>query len=80
MEKRIWIGEHFGYPFVKNLVLAAQKNLLKGDLLIDYNISGKGQDGFEGRLIHFGSADYPDWKAVMVYLKGTLQLYKANWC
>lgn len=69
MEKRIWIEEYFGYPFVKRLILTTQKNLLKGDLLIDDNIAGKGQDQFEGRIIHFGSAEYPDWDSVVMELE-----------
>jgi len=37
---------------------------LKGDILIDDNIKGKGQEIFEGRLIHFGSDQFPDLKSV----------------
>jgi 5'-nucleotidase len=34
--------------------------LLKGDFLIDDYITGRGQEYFEGELIHFGSNQYPD--------------------
>lgn len=63
-EKRVWIEKHFGYSFVERLVICANKGLLKGDILIDDNLSGKGQEHFEGRIIHFGSKEFPDWKAV----------------
>lgn len=67
-EKRIWIEEKFGLPFVNKLVISPNKSLLKGHYLIDDNIVGKGQDVFEGELIHFGQARFPDWQAVREYL------------
>lgn len=63
-EKREWIEAHLGYGFCKRLILCAYKGLLKGDVLIDDNIEGKGQEYFEGELIHFGSDAFPDWAAV----------------
>ncbi|WP_152206583.1 5' nucleotidase, NT5C type [Marinobacter changyiensis] len=63
-EKREWVEVHIGYDFCDKLILCAQKGLLKGHLLIDDNIKGKGQDLFEGELIQFRSGAYPDWAAV----------------
>jgi 5'(3')-deoxyribonucleotidase len=63
-EKREWIEEQFGYNFCERLILCAQKGLVRGDLLIDDNVEGKGQDKFEGELIHFGSPKFPDWRSV----------------
>lgn len=63
-EKREWIEAYFGYDFCDKLILCAHKGLLKGDLLIDDNVNGKGQDLFEGELIQFRSCTYPDWAAV----------------
>lgn len=63
-EKRVWIEKYFGYEFVKKLIICSNKSLLKGDYLIDDNITGKGQDRFEGEFIHFGTNDFPDWTAV----------------
>lgn len=63
-EKRIWIENHFGIEFVDKLIISPNKSLLKGDILIDDNIEGKGQDLFEGYLIHFGSNGYPDWNSI----------------
>jgi 5'(3')-deoxyribonucleotidase len=68
-EKRVWIEENLGFPFVDRLILCPNKGLLKGDILIDDNQSGKGQENFDGRLIHFGSNQFPDWAAVLKELK-----------
>lgn len=67
-EKRNWIEHHFGYEFTKNLIICAHKNLLKGDYLVDVNITGKGQESFSGELIHFRAEQYPDWKSVITKL------------
>lgn len=63
-EKRVWIEERLGYDFVERLIICSHKGLLKGDILIDDNNSGRGQEHFEGRLIHFGSSQFPDWDSV----------------
>lgn len=68
-EKRVWIEERLGYTFVDRLIICAHKGLLKGDILIDDNKEGKGQEHFAGRLIHFGSTEFPDWKAVRSALR-----------
>ncbi|MCB1596026.1 MAG: hypothetical protein KDI76_14045 [Xanthomonadales bacterium] len=67
-EKRIWIEKYFGLDFVDRLIISSNKGLVKGDLLIDDYSEGRGQESFEGELIHFGSERFPDWKVVMVYL------------
>ena len=68
-EKRVWVESHLGYDFVEKLIICSNKGLLKGDILIDDNISGKGQEEFEGKLFHFGGNDFPDWAAVRSELK-----------
>jgi 5'(3')-deoxyribonucleotidase len=67
-EKRVWIEQKFGIGLAHKLIISPNKSLLKGHYLIDDNISGKGQEGFEGEVIHFGQARFPDWKAVREYL------------
>lgn len=67
-EKRIWIEDHFDYTFAKKLILCPDKGLLKGNVLIDDHVTGKGQERFEGELIPFGSSRFPDWNAVLVHL------------
>jgi len=63
-EKREWIEQHFGYDFCDRLIFCAHKGLLRGHLLIDDNVAGRGQDQFDGRLIHFGGPTYPNWQTV----------------
>jgi 5'(3')-deoxyribonucleotidase len=67
-EKRVWIEEYLGYEFCERLILCPHKGLLKGDFLIDDHVDGKGQDHFEGELLHFGSPTYPDWTAIRAQL------------
>jgi 5'(3')-deoxyribonucleotidase len=67
-EKRVWIEEKFGLDFAYKLIISPNKSLLKGDYLIDDNAKGKGQEGFEGELIHFGQERFPNWKTVREYL------------
>jgi 5'-nucleotidase len=64
IEKRLCIEDHFGMGGVKRLIICPDKSLLIGDVLIDDKSYGKGQDRFEGKLIQFGSVEYPDWKTV----------------
>ncbi len=68
-EKRLWIEKYFDYDFTKRLILSPNKALLKGDYLIDDYDKGKGQDKFEGILIHFGTPEFPDWQAVEQYFQ-----------
>ena len=64
-EKRIWIEEHFDIEFCKNLIFSYDKSLLCGDILIDDNIAGNGQENFNGKLIQYGSNEYPNWKTII---------------
>jgi 5'(3')-deoxyribonucleotidase len=72
IEKRLWIEAHLGFSAVKQLIISPHKNLNKGHYLVDDNVSGKGQEKFEGKLVHFGSNLFPDWPAVHQFFK-TLQ-------
>ncbi len=67
-EKRVWIEQFFGYDFVEKLIICSNKALLKGDYLIDDHLNGKGQENFEGKLIHFGSKEFPHWGSVRAEL------------
>ena len=67
-EKRIWVEKHLGYRYVERLIISPHKNLLMGDVLIDDNAFGSGQNRFGGRLIHFGSKRYPTWQEVRAEL------------
>jgi len=67
-EKRVWVEKHFGLEFTQRLIICDNKGLLKGDILIDDQVSGRGQEHFAGELIHYGSEQYPDWRAIEDYL------------
>ncbi|MGS0827693.1 5' nucleotidase, NT5C type [Shewanella sp. 0m-8] len=69
-EKRIWVEENLGMEFVKRLIIIPNKGLLQGDVLIDDNVTGKGQGSFQGELWQFGSSQYPDWEVVARALFG----------
>ena len=68
-EKRLWIEKYFDYAFTKKLIISPNKALLKGDYLVDDYSEGKGQDKFEGTLVHFGTSDFPDWQTVDTFLR-----------
>lgn len=65
-EKRIWIEKYFGLDFCEKLIICCDKSLLKGDYLIDDNLTD-GQTEFEGELLHFGN-DFKNWEEVEKYL------------
>lgn len=64
-EKADWIIEHLGRDWLKKLIICYDKSLLKGDMLIDDNAYGRGQDFFEGSFIHFGGRDYQNWDRIV---------------
>ncbi len=64
--KRIWVDDHLGHIMNRRLILSHNKNLLKGDYLID-DRPNNGADKFKGELIKFGET-YKDWKQVINYL------------
>jgi 5'-nucleotidase len=68
-EKRLWIEKYFGYEFTEKLIICSNKSLLRGNYLIDDYAVGKGQENFEGKLIQFGSDEFPNWQKVMEYFK-----------
>lgn len=65
MEKRLWVEDHLGFNVASKLILATNKGLLKGDFLIDDWLDGRGQEKFEGEIIHFGSSKCQTWKEVL---------------
>jgi len=73
-EKREWVETHLGVEVTEKLIMSPNKGLSKGDYLIDDMISGKGQDKFEGKLIHFGSDEFPNWNKVLEYFKKELNI------
>ena len=68
-EKRLWVERHFDLEMVNKLILSPNKGLNKGDYLIDDHTSGRGQEMFEGKLLHFGSESFRDWPSIWEYFK-----------
>lgn len=50
--KARWVERNLGLEALKNMVIIDNKSLLKGKYLLDNSIEGKGQDEFEGILVH----------------------------
>src|SRR5574343_428091 len=67
-EKRVWVENRLGEKWVDRLIISPNKGLLKGDILIDNEVRGRGQENFEGELIEFGSKKHPNWKFIRSYL------------
>lgn len=68
-DKLQWVKRHLGQHAYKRLILTHHKNLNRGDFLID-DRTKNGADRFEGEHILFGSEAFPDWRAVVGYLRG----------
>ncbi|GAA4353286.1 5' nucleotidase, NT5C type [Kangiella taiwanensis] len=69
-EKRLWVEEHLGFDATEKLIICSNKGLLKGDILIDDNIDGKGQENFEGKLIKFDRRIKGAWQQIIQQLCG----------
>lgn len=68
MHKRLWVAKYFDEKLIrKRLILSHYKQLLKGDFLID-DRRFNGASEFQGKWIHFGSDEFPDWISVLNYL------------
>ena len=65
-QKRLWVEKYLGDFATKRLILTHNKNLLRGNYLID-DRTKNGAGEFFGKHIHFGTDKYPDWKAVIDY-------------
>ena len=65
-DKLIWVKKYIGENAKKRLILSHNKNLNKGDFLIDDRLAN-GAGEFEGKLIRFGSDEFPNWEVVIDY-------------
>jgi 5'-nucleotidase len=68
MEKRIWVDTFIGEKAFKKLTLTHNKQMLRGDFLID-DRPFNGAESFEGEWIQMGSEKFPDWDAVLNHLE-----------
>jgi len=67
-DKIIWVQRHLDPVAHKRLILSHNKHLQHGDFLID-DRTKNGADKFRGRHVHFGQPEFPDWDAVMVFMR-----------
>ena len=67
-DKLIWVKKYIGENAKKRLILSHNKNLNKGDFLIDDRLAN-GAGEFEGTLIRFGNEDFPNWDMVINYFE-----------
>ena len=68
-DKLLWVKKHLGDPANKRLILSHHKNLIRGHYLVDDRPEANGVDLFQGEHIHFGNQEFPDWEAVLPYLR-----------
>jgi len=66
-EKAQWIRKYLGFDMQVKLIICTDKSLLKGHYLVDDQVE-HGQTGFEGKHLHFGTKEFPDWKSIEIYL------------
>ena len=67
-DKIEWVKKYLGEVAYKRLILSHNKNLNKGDYLIDDRPNNGAKD-FRGEWLHFGEGNrFPDWKAILKYL------------
>lgn len=67
-DKVAWVTKYFDGVFQKRMILTHHKDFLKEVFQID-NRPKHGADSFDGEYIQFGSDEFPDWPAVVEYLK-----------
>jgi len=67
-DKLLWIQKYLGQAAHKRLILTHHKNLNIGHYLVD-DRDRNGADKFSGELIRFGEEPFPDWPAVVRYLR-----------
>ncbi len=67
-DKLLWVQRHLGEAGHKRLILCHHKDLLQGDFLVD-DRRAHGADRFPGEHILFGAPAFPDWPAVLAYLR-----------
>ncbi len=67
-DKLVWVKAHLGELAYKRLILTHHKNQNAGDFLVD-DRTKNGADRFAGEHILFGSDAFPDWAAVVAYLR-----------
>jgi 5'(3')-deoxyribonucleotidase len=63
-DKMFWVQKYLGKEFYKSMSITHRKDLLFGDYLIDDRIAN-GSGEFRGKLLQFGTEEYPNWEAIL---------------
>jgi len=66
-DKLLWVKKYLGPKAYKRLILTHNKNLNRGDILID-DRKANGADKFEGKHIHFSKKGFEDWEQIVKIL------------
>ena len=69
IDKLLWAKRYLGELCTKRLILTHRKDLNRGDFLVDDRPNRGRAEEFQGEVIHFGSDRFPDWEAVLPYLR-----------
>lgn len=72
-DKVRWVTQYLDDVFHKRMVITHRKDLCQGDYLID-DRGKNGTSEFNGEWIEFGSEKFPDWDAVLAYLRGNIDI------
>jgi hypothetical protein len=67
-DKLLWVKRYLGDVARKRLILTHRKDLNRGDFLID-DRPYHGADRFGSGFVHFGTERFPDWPAVMDFMR-----------
>ena len=77
VDKLEWIQKHLPKIGYKRLILTHNKQLNKGDYLID-DRRANGVSKFEGKHIYFGKGKYKEWMAVYKFLLKEVKFVKMD--
>jgi 5'-nucleotidase len=72
-DKLLWAKRNLGDLCTKRLILTHRKDLCRGDFLVDDRPHRGHAEDFQGEFVHFGSDRFPDWAAVLDYLRERAQ-------
>lgn len=67
-DKLTWVQRFLGDAAKERLIISHHKDLNRGDFIID-DRTDHGVGAFAGEHIHFGAVPFPDWPAVVHYLR-----------
>lgn len=64
-----WIEGHIGVPAWNRVVVAARKDMVLGDYLIDRYPDRNHSDDFMGTVLHYGEEPFRTWEEILTYFE-----------